>query len=216
MALDLLNRLEWNINDRYLRDITIDGHRLSKEERELLGSPIYLETPRLILNLRPSKCDAPLPVEFETEKQVTPLVILGAISSYYASRVDGMENLLMGFQQEGDGSLTPKMEIEFHIELPHVPMVKPAHLPVILATTNNPQQQFGLTMQPYTAKSIVVRGDAGYATEIGNAMEKLGGLYNPSLRGGPGWIFAKSKEKYVENYFKTGQYYPLNNFKPLA
>ena len=97
-----------------------------------------------MLNLRPSKYDGTVPVEFETGNEVTPLVILGAINSYYAGRVDKMENLVMveGFEEHPAGSLTPLMEVDFHVELPHIPMVKKEQLPVV--PNISPAQRFGL------------------------------------------------------------------------
>lgn len=206
--MDLLKRIHWNITDQYLREATVDGRRLTKDELRLLQSPIRLETPKLILNLCPSKYVEAIPVEFEVGPEVTPLVILGAIHTYYSPRRDGMEDVLFvhGFLQQPDGSLTPEMEPEFRVMLPRVKMTEPKQLPIAPAT---PQQRFGLTMHPYSEKSLVVRGNPDHDDDIANAMDQLGGKYNAYLKGGAGWIFPKFKKEQVENYFTTGRHYPL-------
>ena len=223
--MDLLKRIHWNIIDQYLREATVDGRQLTKDELRLLQSPIRLETPKLILNLRPSKYVEAIPVEFEVGPEVTPLVILGAIHTYYSPRRDGMNDVLFvqGFLQQPDGSLTPEMEPEFRVMLPHVEMTVPKQLPIAPATPPialvppptplvppaTPEQRFGLTMHPYSEKSLVVRGNPDHDDDIANAMDQLGGKYNAYLKGGAGWIFPKFKKEQVENYFTTGRHYPL-------
>ena len=71
----------------------------------------------------------------------------------------------------------------------------------------------GSTVKPYTEKSVVVRGNPDYAEESPNQWKNWVVCKIRSLKGGPGWIFAKSKKAYVENYFVTGQYHPLTQLK---
>ncbi len=214
--MDMLDRIQWNITDQYLNDATIDGRRLTTEELRALQSPIQLTTPKLILNLRPSKYEGAIPVTFETGSEVTPLLILGAIHTYYSSRHDRMEDLHLvhGIEQHLDGSLTPEMEPEIRVVLPRVRMVDVTQLP--LARDNppglpreglSPKQRFGLSLQPYSEKSLVVHGDLDRYDEITSAMERLCGKYNAYLKGGPGWIFPKFKREELEHYFATGRHY---------
>ena len=234
--MDLLDRIQWNITDQYLNDATIDGRQLTKEELRALQSPIQLTTPRLVLNLRPSRYEGVVPVTFETGSEVTPLLILGAIHTYYSLHHDKMEDLRLvhGIEQYLDGSLTPEMEPETLVVLPHVRIADAPGGPVGTARTLrptyagnvpleptatqgppvgppgaelSPHQRFGLTHQPYSEKSLVVRGNLDYYDEITSVMERLGGKYNAYLKGGPGWIFPKFKREELEHYFATGRHY---------
>lgn len=213
--MDLLKKIQWNVTDQYLHDITVGARHLTKEEIHILHSPIRLETSKLILNLRPSKYAQAIPVSFDIGPEVTPLGILGAIHTYYSSRHNGMENLLFvhGFLQQPDGSLTPEMEPEFRVVLPRVKMTETTQLliaPPASPPTSppiSPQRRLGLTLQAYSEKSVVVRGNLDYYEEITSAMERLGGKYNAYLKGGPGWIFPTFKKGPIENYFTTGQYH---------
>jgi hypothetical protein len=53
-----------------------------------------------------------------------------------------------------------------------------------------------IVLQPYSDKSIVVRGDT---KPIKDELMKLGGKWNPSLSGGPGWIFSSKYNDQVKN-----------------
>jgi len=63
-----------------------------------------------------------------------------------------------------------------------------------------------LSVQDYSDKAIVVRGDT---KEHKENLKKLGGKYNPSLRDGdsrsPGWIFSKKCEANVLEYVSSGK-----------
>lgn len=57
----------------------------------------------------------------------------------------------------------------------------------------------------YTDRSIVVIGDT---LSHSNALGTLGGKFNPNLRVGQGWIFAKMREDSVRKYIETGEIEP--------
>lgn len=59
-----------------------------------------------------------------------------------------------------------------------------------------------LFLIPYSEKSFVVTGDT---IKHANALQKLGGRYNPSLKIGCGWIFCNQRKEIVEHYIKTGE-----------
>jgi len=59
-----------------------------------------------------------------------------------------------------------------------------------------------LIITPYTEKSFVVLGNT---LDHADALTQLGGSYNSNLRIGPGWIFAKIREKSVKYYIETGE-----------
>lgn len=88
MKMDILKsqRLIWTINNLYLDDpgVTLDGHRLTQRDLDLLDQPVHLKTENLILYLNPIEdAHAYEIVEFATGPIVTPLQILGAIYTYY-------------------------------------------------------------------------------------------------------------------------------------
>ncbi len=59
----------------------------------------------------------------------------------------------------------------------------------------------GLTLEDYTEKCIVVRGDT--KTHAQKLLE-LGGKHNDRLkRGGPGWIFPMTKKDVVQKFMRT-------------
>jgi|SRR3972149_7081259 len=63
------------------------------------------------------------------------------------------------------------------------------------------QQPIKLFKTKYSDKSFVVTGDIQtHANELG----RLGGKFNPSLRGGAGWIFPSFRETSVAEYINTG------------
>jgi len=57
-----------------------------------------------------------------------------------------------------------------------------------------------LTLQDYSDKAIVVRGDSKDHKE---KMKELGGKYNPNLQDGGGWIFSKKKRDVVQAYLDS-------------
>lgn len=59
-----------------------------------------------------------------------------------------------------------------------------------------------LTIEEYTARSVVVQGDTRKYKED---LKKLGGKYNGRLKNGPGWIFSKSSEDDLRTFIKKGQ-----------
>ena len=54
----------------------------------------------------------------------------------------------------------------------------------------------------YTDKSVVVQGETRMYKED---LKKLGGKYNPQLKGGPGWVFPKTSEKEITAFIKGGK-----------
>lgn len=212
MALDLLERIQWNITDQNLDDAMINGHRLTEGEFRLLQTPIHLTTPTLEISLGPIEYGGFQPVEFDTGAEVTPLQILGAIYTYYAEpseknpqklRRDEMGRYLTvyGIYLLPNGIFYP----DFHPGIPvttlipaPIPTPTPVPIPVPVPAKPaptpkgevSPQQRYGLTQQPYSEKSFVVRGNPQYKQEILTAMEKLGGKYNPYLKGGPAYAGA--------------------------
>jgi len=69
-----------------------------------------------------------------------------------------------------------------------------------------------LFVTDYSDKSIIVTGNT---IPHSNNLKKLGGNYNPMLKTGGGWIFAKYREDTVLDYIKTGNVAPLisKNYK---
>lgn len=59
-----------------------------------------------------------------------------------------------------------------------------------------------MKLSDYTDKSIAVQGDTRKYKED---LKKLGGKYNPQLKGGPGWIFPKTSEKDIKEFIKGGK-----------
>jgi hypothetical protein len=71
------------------------------------------------------------------------------------------------------------------------------------------QSQSGLTIEPYSDQSFAVRG--GLTRNYTAQLKKLGGKYNPNLRGGPGWIFsnrARADADQLVNAINSGQIPP--------
>ena len=65
------------------------------------------------------------------------------------------------------------------------------------------QTQFkDISLEEYTDRSVVVRGETRQYKED---LKKLGGKYNPRLRGTPGWIFPKSKQNDIVKFMKEGK-----------
>ena len=54
-----------------------------------------------------------------------------------------------------------------------------------------------LSIENYSDKSFVIRGDT---RDVKEELKRLGGKYNSRLRGGPGWIFPKSKRDEVVEF----------------
>jgi len=63
-----------------------------------------------------------------------------------------------------------------------------------------------LYITQYSEKSFVVLGDTLNHSE---ALVRLGGTFNPSLRIGQGWIFSKNREPSVQKYIETGEIEPF-------
>lgn len=59
-----------------------------------------------------------------------------------------------------------------------------------------------LTVEDYSEKSIVVRGDTRPHKD---KLKMLGGKWNPGLRDGGGWIFSKRFEVNVMEYISSGK-----------
>jgi hypothetical protein len=65
-----------------------------------------------------------------------------------------------------------------------------------------------LTVEDYTEKSIVVRGNTQeYKTQLAS----LGGKWNANLRGGGGWIFSKKSEDKVLEFISAGDVQKTDN-----
>jgi len=59
-----------------------------------------------------------------------------------------------------------------------------------------------LQLVEYTERSIVVIGSG--TLEHSDSLQKLGGKFNPKLKCGSGWVFAKTRKEYVEKFIKSG------------
>ena len=59
-----------------------------------------------------------------------------------------------------------------------------------------------ITIEDYTARSIVVQGNTRKYKED---LKKLGGKYNGKLSDGPGWIFPKSSINDIESFINKGK-----------
>ena len=65
-----------------------------------------------------------------------------------------------------------------------------------------------LTVEEYSARSLVVRGDTEtYKT----GLMKLGGKYNGGLKGGGGWIFSKKYEDKIRTFVKEGSVHSIGD-----
>ncbi|WP_339140494.1 PLxRFG domain-containing protein [Pseudoalteromonas galatheae] len=64
-----------------------------------------------------------------------------------------------------------------------------------LPTQSITEPSLGLTVEEYSEKSLVIRGDT---TSYKNELDKAGFRYNRNLKGGPGWIAPKSKQAQVD------------------
>ena len=77
---------------------------------------------------------------------------------------------------------------------------------------------FNLTITDYTEKTIVVRGKTA-PFKIEFSKPEYNGKFNPSLLNGPGWVFAKIKQKDVQSLLdkiKSGEVLPLKRNGILA
>jgi hypothetical protein len=63
--------------------------------------------------------------------------------------------------------------------------------------------QYDLKVEYYSEKCIVVRGED--TTKAKEHLLSMGGKYNSRLRGGPGWIFPKTKEIIVRDFTDDGK-----------
>lgn len=54
----------------------------------------------------------------------------------------------------------------------------------------SPEQAEGVTVEEYSERALVVRGDT---KPIKDELKAIGGRFNAKLKGGPGWIFSKKK-----------------------
>ena len=57
-----------------------------------------------------------------------------------------------------------------------------------------------ITVSDYSDKAIVVRGDT---KPYKDALKSLGGIWNPNLKDGAGWIFSIKKRDDVETWLKS-------------
>ena len=64
------------------------------------------------------------------------------------------------------------------------------------------QQPFGITLESYSDKSFVLRGDTRPYKEY---IKKLGGKWAPKLQDGAGWLFPKTKQDIVSKWIDTGE-----------
>jgi hypothetical protein len=63
--------------------------------------------------------------------------------------------------------------------------------------------QYDLKVEYYSDKCIVVRGED--TSKVKDHLLSMGGKYNSRLRGGPGWIFPKTKEMVVRDLTDDGK-----------
>ena len=59
-----------------------------------------------------------------------------------------------------------------------------------------------MKVSDYSDKSIAVQGDTRKYKED---LKKLGGKYNFELKGGPGWVFPKTREKEINDFISGGK-----------
>ena len=64
------------------------------------------------------------------------------------------------------------------------------------------QKPSGITLEPYSEKSFVLRGDTRPYKEY---IKKLGGKWAPKLQDGAGWLFPKTKQDTVSKWIDTGE-----------
>lgn len=71
--------------------------------------------------------------------------------------------------------------------------------------------QYDLKVEYYSEKCIVVRGED--TNKVKDHLINLGGKYNSRLRGGPGWIFPKTKEMVVRDLTDDGKIPQAKEYK---
>lgn len=64
------------------------------------------------------------------------------------------------------------------------------------------QKPYGITLESYSDKSFVLRGDTRPYKEY---IKKLGGKWAPNLNDGVGWLFPKTKQDIVSKWIDTGE-----------
>jgi len=69
---------------------------------------------------------------------------------------------------------------------------------IIIVDASTPEQKSDLTIQDYSEKAIVLRGDT---KPIKDQLKELGGSFNFKLKGGAGWIFSKKRESEIRKIF---------------
>lgn len=74
--------------------------------------------------------------------------------------------------------------------------------------------QYDLKVEYYSEKCIVVRGED--TNKVKDHLLSLGGKYNSRLRGGPGWIFPKTKEMVVRDLTDDGKIPQAKEYKKSA
>jgi hypothetical protein len=69
---------------------------------------------------------------------------------------------------------------------------------MIIVDASTSEQKSGLTIQDYSEKAIVLRGET---KPIKDQLKELGGSFNFKLKGGAGWIFSKKRESEIRKIF---------------
>ena len=69
---------------------------------------------------------------------------------------------------------------------------------IIIVDASTPEQNNDLTIDEYSEKAIVLRGNT---KPIKDQLKELGGSFNFKLKGGPGWIFSKKRESEIRKTF---------------
>lgn len=67
------------------------------------------------------------------------------------------------------------------------------------ANSKNNDEQINITIEDYSEKSFIVRGDT---YKIKDKLIELGGKYNKFLKGGAGYIYSNKHKDKVKDYFK--------------
>ncbi len=63
--------------------------------------------------------------------------------------------------------------------------------------------KFAIEIQPYTERSIVIRGDD--TKLVKDKLKEMGGKFNKNLKDGCGWIFPASKKQDLEALFSLSK-----------
>jgi hypothetical protein len=117
-----------------------------------------------------------------------------AYEDYWGSKENFEPSILEGYILETFSYVFVELEkVERPTETP-----QETNINMIIVDASTPEQKSDLTIQDYSEKAIVLRGDT---KPIKDQLKDLGGSFNFKLKGGAGWIFSKKRESEIRKIF---------------